>query len=78
MTTKTLGPSLQHLHIHQDEKKKEQRKYGEKKERKQKSRKDERGNDENNLHVVTTLNTHNKRKQISLTIKIKKHKITNK
>jgi hypothetical protein len=58
--------------------KKEQRKYGEKKEWKQKSRKDERGNDENNLHVVTTLNTHNKRQRISLTIKIKKHKVTNK
>jgi hypothetical protein len=27
---------------------------------------------------VTTLNTHNKRHRISLTIKIKKHKVTNK
>jgi hypothetical protein len=58
--------------------KKEQRKYGEKKERKQRSREGERGNDENNLHVVKTLNIHNKRQRISLTIKIKKHKITNK
>jgi hypothetical protein len=36
MTTKTLGPPFQHLHIHQDEEKKKQRKYGEEKKNKKK------------------------------------------